>query len=545
MLKIIFAILAKKFYTRYIMKKLAALSILFILTYNSILFSQDWGKQGEVFFKQDNNIFYAVDTAINITDRESIITKTKEYIQKDLNILQERDLTESLLIALVRGRGDMYRFTDKRTSSFSILKNETLTAHTVISVYDPQYCSLNRELMRIILCIKWGNQQDSQLTWLNEGLSTYATPEADNCNNYTLEEKYIYLLQNSRLIDLTEFPTSEISPDFKAARLQAAYIVSKLLHNYGIEKLKQLWIEGMNNFETIFGESLSAIMERIDIILNQRYNIPLTMNWQDFAKDCIDPQPDDWLPIYDNSLGQMMIKKIDNLTFILSSCIDIDKGDEIIEETKNYIKQNLELIDESGFKSFIQLALVQNRDEVEKVIGDRLGGMAQFSPKEGLHTIASVYSETSSVLKHEVMHAVSIEKWGEPGANLLWLSEGLAVFAAPETEECTGYTLEERYVYLLQSNNILSIHDLIAFPWTRTSYSQAGYIVKYLIEKYGIKKLKSLWQNGIDTFECIYGQSFEEMISSINAQLNDKYPNPIGLNWNVFNTDCIKNIDLP
>ncbi|MDR2955240.1 MAG: hypothetical protein LBV43_09185 [Prevotella sp.] len=300
----------------------------------------------------------------------------------------------------------------------------------------------------------------------------------------------------------------------------------------------------MINFEKIYGISFENLAKKINKQLERKYSEPITIDWEVFTKDCIDPQPDDWLVVYDkNNAGEVMTKKVGNIEFIIFSFIDVDVRNEIVEKTKDYIAQNLELINESELESSIQLILVQNREEVKKFTGNRLGGMAHFNSQEGIHSITSVFNDTVNVLKHELMHAVSVEKWGEYGSNLLWLTEGLAVFAAPDTEECTGYTLEERYAYLLQNNRLLDISELIAFPWTRTSYSQAGYIVKYLIERFGVEKLKLFWQSGMDNFEKVYGLKYEEMISEINSELNKKYSSPIGLEWKTFNKDCIENID--
>ncbi|WP_108821341.1 hypothetical protein [Dysgonomonas sp. Marseille-P4361] len=523
------------------MKKIFAL-LCFLVLFSINLVAQEWQQKESIFFNKENNIFFIVDSTINSIEREEIVDKTKTYIQKDLELLQGDDLTEPLSILFFGSREEMHLKTGKRVSSFSMLKNSGNPVYSINVVYDSLHCPLNRELIKMIISTKWGDMKDSKLIWLREGLSTYATPEADDCNSYTLEDKYAYLLQNNKLIDLEEFPVNEISPDYKAARIQAAYIVSLLLEKYGIEKFKKLWLGGMDNFETIFEESLNSIIQKLNKNFEQKYKILIPIDWQTLTSDCIYPQPDDWLFIYDqNGLGKLMSKEVDSIQFIISLDIDVGKGDEIVEKTKAYIAQNLELINESGLESSMHLVLVDSREEVEKVLGGKQAGLAQFNAEEKIHSIVAVYNDLfPSALKHELMHAISIEKWGKQSPDLLWVAEGLAVFAAPEAEECTGYTLEERYVYLLQQNKLWDVNHLFTSSWTRTEYTQAGYIVKYLIEKFGIKKLKKLWQTGMKDFEEIYGLNFEEIINNINENLYQRYPNQMELDWDTFNEDCIE-----
>lgn len=528
-------------------KRLPITISLLLLSVCSIL-SQEYKWQsspdmGSRVFAQDKNIMYIIDSIINLSNRNNIITKINNYIKYDLELLKEDEFKEPCVIGILQNRGEIYKYSGKRMSSSSMLKDNINPVNQIFTIYDQNYGSLNREVMKVILSSKWGKQKDNRLIWLIEGLATYVTPEADNCDGLNLEEKYTYLAKNEKLIDLTQFPKEETTPEYKAARIQSAYIVKNLLDKYGIEALKQLWSEGMDNFDKIYESSFDKLVANINKRFRSEYNnIMVQVDWETFTLDCINPQPQDWIPIYDNHHGEIMVKEVDNITFMVSSSIitNIDKANEIIEKARDYIAQNLALINESGLESSMQLILVQSRDDVEKISGGRIGGMAHFSPEEGIHSITLVYNDSSGVLKHELMHAVSIEKWGDCGFNLLWLAEGLAIFAAPESEECTGYTLEERYAYLMQNNKLLELKELFAFPYTRISYSQSGYLVKYIIEKYGIDKLKKLWQDGMDSFEKIYGLSFEKIISNINLELNKKYPNPIGLDWDTFNTDCVE-----
>lgn len=528
------------------MRKTLYLILFLFLSFN--LFSQDWTKEGSFFIKKDGNIIYGVDSIINFNARNNVVTKTKEYIEKDLQLLQESDFSESMAIILFHDRGEMHRFSGKRTSGFSIIKNSINQFNQITVVYDSEYCPLNKELIKVIVSSKWGNQKNNRLIWLIEGLATYATPEADGCDGFCLEKKYAYLLQNNKLVDLTE----EITTDNKAARIQSAFLVKNLIDKYGIKKLKLLWQKEMTDFEEIYGTSINIIVANINKGLKEKYRKPIRMDWDRFIKDCIDPQPDDWLPAYNPpslsrpEIDEMVTKDVDNIRFTLNSAISIEERNNIIVKTKEYIAQNLALINESEFDDYFELMLVRNRAEMAKYFGGSIGGQAVAKSEDNENLIYCIYGDKYSPLKHELMHIVTMCKWGyNAGVQPEWLVEGMAVFANPEVYSCDGHTLEERYIYFLQTGKLLSSEALIKFPeWkevyeNKLSYNQSAYIVSVLFKKYGVEKIKELWQNGMKDFERIYGMTFDKMIENINSELNKKYPNPIEFNWKVFKDSCI------
>lgn len=526
--------------------------LIFTLSFYSNLFSQDWIQQGSTFVKQDANIIYAVDTAISINDRDGIIDKTKAYIEKDLALLNEVDFNETVGIIFFYNRESLYESLGKRVSSYSILKDSVNRFSLIWTIFNQVNNPLNRELMKRIMSFQWGVQKDYRLTWLEEGLSTYASPEADGCNELNLEEKYTYLMQNEKLADVVQFPKGEITVDYKVARIQSAYLVSKLLDNYGIDKLKQLWIEGMDNFEKIYGISINAITRKINKELNKKYRKTIQQDWQTFIKDCINPQPDDWLPTYTNIpiFKGMFTKDDGNLKFMVSPTLHADKRNEAVVKTKEYIADNLSLIKESQFNDTLEVILVSNGEEMNKFYSDTLiRGMSSIATVENNVYIKRVYStyDGNNPLKHELMHMVSRCKWGDDRTiQPEWLVEGLAVFANPETYSCDNHTFEERYVYFLQTGKLLTLEELMQFPRSegtyssKVAYNQSAYIVSVLYKKYEIEKIKKLWQNGMKNFEKIFGLTFEKMIENINSELSRKYPNPIEFNLEIFEKGCIE-----
>lgn len=225
------------------------------------------------------------------------------------------------------------------------------------------------------------------------------------------------------------------------------------------------------------------------------------------------------------------ITKVDgNIRYFINSGISATEGDSIIEITKKHIEHNLKLIGESDFKDSVYIVLVRSRDEMIKYAGGRISGISMLKDK---YVPQNMICCISKVLKHELMHIIVSLKWNPLIKNYIghpdWLSEGLAVYADPEAEALNGLTLKEVYASFHQNNKLLKSDLLIKFPSITSTeieiaYIQSGYIVQFLIERYGIQKFKELWFGSYD-FEKIYGINMECMIQKINKELCQKYSN--------------------
>lgn len=239
-----------------------------------------------------------------------------------------------------------------------------------------------------------------------------------------------------------------------------------------------------------------------------------------------------------SSIPQMAYKvsKMDgNIRYTVDSTMPLEKREELIKKTKQYIAENLEIIEEKELKDSIHIITAKDLDEMEqKLVWERCAGKAFTFKEEGVpeYYIFFVFSPEYNVLKHELMHMVAALNWGQCKSGF-WMREGIPVFAEPETYSSDGYTLEERYLYYLQTDQLFEEKDLMEYIHTgdlfqtKRIYNQSGYLVSVLYEKYGIEKLKQLWQSDMDDFEKIYGVTFAQMIEKINTDLNEKYPEKV------------------
>jgi len=253
--------------------------------------------------------------------------------------------------------------------------------------------------------------------------------------------------------------------------------------------------------------------------------------------------------IHLNHLKKMVTKEYGSLKFTVDSTMSIVDREKAVAITKEYIKQCLALINEPEFEDSIHVVLVNDRSDMENLGIEDIAGLAickeeWIIPK---NIVVCVYGNKYTPLKHELMHIVHSTTWGY-NINAMypqWLTEGLATFADPNPGSCDGHTLEERYVYFLQTGKLLEEADLRQFTYNlvksriRIGYHQSAYIVGYLYNNYGVEKLKALWQNGTEQFEKIYGLSLEQIIININDELNKKHLVPIEFDWETFCKGCI------
>jgi hypothetical protein len=484
---------------------------------------------------------------MSIYQRNDVINKTKEYITENLALINESDFNEPIHIILAR---ELNYFGGKIWGMVAP-KGDGLPENMVISVYGPKHSSLKHELMQLITTAKWGEQKDNKLKWLSEGLAAYANADAFDCDGHNFEERYTYFLQNNKLFSpdtLLSFSIEEGMPHNKIAYNQCAYITGYLLRKYGVREMKDLWQNGMDSFEKIFGLTFEGLIIEINNNLSKKYSESIAFNWAAFNTDCFANQYDEWLPLnpllYPGFEG--MVSKVDgNIKYTVDSTRNISERNYIIEKIKKNIADNLEMISETGFDDFFHIILFKNRTHMAQLLGAERapGGIAEYKggycPENLLY---SVYGNEYNPLKHELMHMITFFKWGiERKTDFPWLNEGLAVFANPETFGCDGHSLEERYAYFMKSGKLQEWDSLFfsaKLPENKIAYGQAGYLVKYLYRNYGVEKIKLLWKSSLENFEEIYGLSFEKMIEKINDEINKKYPNRISFNWDDFNRNC-------
>ena len=216
-----------------------------------------------------------------------------------------------------------------------------------------------------------------------------------------------------------------------------------------------------------------------------------------------------------------------------------DNRDKLVEECLEAIKSNIALIKLHNYTDTISIQFLVSREEMKKYTGMTPSGIALVEPKI-LYVVANGDpKEVKPPIKHELMHMIAMTTWGYPGQDSNWMNEGLAALAE---NNCNGYNDEQIYRYLQDSNRLISTDILTTNFYKQpemVAYHQAAYIVQYLLNKYGVQKLKDLWTQGFAAFEKIYSIPFSQVETDINTTAKQDYPSAPPINWNSFQVGCL------
>jgi len=227
-------------------------------------------------------------------------------------------------------------------------------------------------------------------------------------------------------------------------------------------------------------------------------------------------------------------KTINNITYYFPSEVEISRRNLAIEECQKSIEENLKLIGETEFNNKMDIEFVKSRNEMLKYTGMGAQGMA-FPDR---NTFFTLLKDKDSPIKHEMMHMITMYKWGTPPNSSTWMNEGLAIYSGGN---CFENSLEEIYKYLVQSNKVISMEKLSEDFYENPdviAYTQSAFISKYLIDNYGIFKFSELWKNGYEKLNDIYGFDSKTLENNLKDYINKKYQKDINFDWEKFNKGC-------
>lgn len=144
----------------------------------------------------------------------------------------------------------------------------------------------------------------------------------------------------------------------------------------------------------------------------------------------------------------------------------------------------------------IDIFLVGGKEDVKAICGSAYSAVALLNER-GI--IFSNHPSTTAPenLPHELMHLISLDKWGM--AHNILLNEGLATYACDKS--AFNYDFHSITKYLNSKNNLPELKSLLN-NFNRyseiTSYYSGASFVKFILDKYGFKQFATLWKNGVE-----------------------------------------------
>lgn len=227
-------------------------------------------------------------------------------------------------------------------------------------------------------------------------------------------------------------------------------------------------------------------------------------------------------------------KTVNNITYYFSSEVEIPRRNLAIEECQKAIEENLKLIEETEFNTKMDIEFLKSRKEMLKYGGMAAQGLA-YPNRDVFFTLLK---DKGSPIKHEMVHMITMYKWGTPPYSNTWMNEGLATYSGGT---CFKYSLEDIYKYFIQSNKLISMDKLSEDFYENPdmiAYTQSAFICKFLIDNYGISKFKELWKSGYEKLNEIYGFDSKTLENTLKDYINKKYPKDINFDWEEFNKGC-------
>ncbi len=225
-------------------------------------------------------------------------------------------------------------------------------------------------------------------------------------------------------------------------------------------------------------------------------------------------------------------KNIKNITYTFPAEVNKKDREIYVQLCEKSLKENLEILKETEFLNKMDIEFLNSRYEMQKYTGLPAQGRAMYQS----NAMFSLMTKNSPI-KHELMHMIATYKWGDSAD--YWIDEGLATYSGGT---CSNYTLEEIYIYYIQSGKLIPITSLTSDDFLKyndmITYTQSAYIIEYLLKNHGHDKFKRLWKEGVANFNKIYDFSLEELEKRISAELKIKYPKNIDFNWEEFDKGC-------
>lgn len=183
------------------------------------------------------------------------------------------------------------------------------------------------------------------------------------------------------------------------------------------------------------------------------------------------------------------------------------------EASRQPVMERLQVVKQEGPPTLIFL---ESLEQMEKFTGLAARGRAVVE-ENGIFLVAN--DSDNPPLYHELGHLYSWRSWGEPAD--YWLSEGVAVYASGD---CAGEDLYAWAAKLALENELTDFTELEReLDFSKAApHLQAGSFVKYIMEKYGVRSFRLLWENGLSASSDATGLETDALLENWTNHIMQK-----------------------
>ena len=183
------------------------------------------------------------------------------------------------------------------------------------------------------------------------------------------------------------------------------------------------------------------------------------------------------------------------------------------ETARQQVMERLQVVKQEAAPS---LLFLESREEMQEFTGIAAGGRTVVEENGAFFTMNEAVNPP---LRHELGHLYSWRSWGPPAG--YWLSEGVAVYAAGD---CKGEELHAWAAKLTLENKLQDFSLLeqdLDFS-SAAAHLQAGSFIKYVMEKYGVRSFRLIWEEGLSASSEATGLEMDALLDQWTGHIMQK-----------------------
>lgn len=212
--------------------------------------------------------------------RQQLIQECLDGIRHDLPIINLHEFTDTFTIRFLESRQKMKEYAGNPASGITMLEPQKIIY--LLANEKEEGAPIDHELMHMITLAEWGYPDRTSL-WMNEGLAAYSQ---NNCNGYNDEQIYRYFAASRMLLRMDSMVNQFYQEPEMIAYHQSAFLVQYLLKQYGVAKFRNLWQQGFNSFQPIYGVTFAEVVKDIDSTAKRDYPTAPDIVWKKFSEGC-------------------------------------------------------------------------------------------------------------------------------------------------------------------------------------------------------------------------------------------------------------------
>lgn len=248
--------------------------------------TKDWELKSQYTKQIDNLHFTFPSNGYGYENRDALLKECVDAFNANCKIIKDPDYTEFTQIIFVDSKKEMLLHSGLyiKGGAANIFRR---TVHMVVFDNGNEKDKrtnppIKHEIMHMVSMTAWG-PPPFNVTWLNEGLATYA---ANNCSGYSVSELYRFFLEKNMLASSDSLSNNFYQIEEMIGYHQSACIVEYLMETYGIEKLEELWKNGLTRFESIYGLSFAQLVINLNKHILKKHPVVPKIDWVVFREGC-------------------------------------------------------------------------------------------------------------------------------------------------------------------------------------------------------------------------------------------------------------------